>query len=37
MVPFPFGRLSSAPAAEDEFRLTCGARGRLLIAASFRT
>jgi hypothetical protein len=25
------------PAAEDELRLTCGARGRLLIAASFRT
>ena len=28
---------SRIPAAEDEFRLTCGARGRLLIAASFRT
>jgi len=27
----------SRPPAEDELRLTCGARGRLLIAASFRT
>jgi len=26
-----------SPAAEDELRLSCGARWRLLIAASFRT
>src|SRR6266566_5918543 len=27
----------STPAVDDGLRLTCGARGRLLIAASFRT
>jgi hypothetical protein len=29
--------MPAIPAAEDELRLTCGARWRLLIAASFRT